>query len=66
MVDRRVKKRKEAENALAMWLSAALDDPLVCVEMKQDIERWFAAIEVGHPKWSRYSMAERLRGETGK
>lgn len=35
----------EAEAAIGSWLSAALDDPDVCEEMKRDIVRWFTAIE---------------------
>jgi hypothetical protein len=29
--------------ALGSWMSAALDDPKVCEEMKRDINRWFEA-----------------------
>lgn len=29
-----------AEEALGGWLSAALDDPAVCAEMKADIQAW--------------------------
>lgn len=32
-----------ASLALGSWMSAALDDPSVCVEMKRDINRWFDA-----------------------
>lgn len=32
-----------ASDRLGMWLSAALDDPGVCAEMKDDINAWFAA-----------------------
>lgn len=39
------KERKEAEEALGRWLSAALEDQMVCAEMKRDIERWFKVIE---------------------
>jgi hypothetical protein len=28
-------------NEIGKWLSAALDDEKVCIEMKQDIENWF-------------------------
>jgi len=28
---------------IGTWLSAALDDPLVCEEMKADIRAWFEA-----------------------
>lgn len=30
---------------LGSWMSAALDDPNVCAEMKADINAWFAALE---------------------
>lgn len=30
-------------NRIGMWLSAALDDPAVCAEMKADINEWFEA-----------------------
>lgn len=33
----------EPSDALGRWLSAALDDPTVCAEMKADISAWFAA-----------------------
>ncbi len=36
---------REAGEAIGSWLSAALDDPKVCDEMKRDIRRWFAALE---------------------
>lgn len=32
-----------AEMALGAWMSAALDDPSVCAEMKADINAWFAS-----------------------
>lgn len=31
---------------LGKWMSAALDDPNVCEEMKADIREWFSS---GHP-----------------
>ena len=34
---------KEAAYRLAPWLSAALDDPKVCQEYKNDINAWFDA-----------------------
>lgn len=43
-----------ASDALGKWLSAALDDPEVCSEMKADIEAWFAA---GQPVWVGVDMA---------
>ncbi len=32
----------EANERLGPWMSAALDDPNVCAEMKADINAWFA------------------------
>ena len=32
-----------ASDALGKWMSAALEDPAVCQEMKNDIQEWFAA-----------------------
>jgi hypothetical protein len=40
--------RGEASSNLAMWLSAALDDPAVCAEMKRDITAWFDAGQPSH------------------
>lgn len=34
----------EASDKLGSWMSAALDDPSVCDEMKQDINRWMSAL----------------------
>lgn len=34
-----------ASDHLGRWMSAALDDPTVCDEMKADIQAWFAALE---------------------
>lgn len=36
---------RDAGNLLGQWLSAALDDPNVCPEMKRHIEAWFDALE---------------------
>ena len=36
--------REISHNTVGMWLSAALDDPKVCAEMKQDIHTWMAAL----------------------
>lgn len=36
----------ETGDRLAKWLSAALDDPSVCAEMKADIRAWIAALAV--------------------
>ena len=33
--------------SIGSWLSAALDDPNVCAEMKADIEAWFKGGEPG-------------------
>lgn len=35
----------EDSDLIGKWLSAALDDPKVCAEMKEDIEDWFKAVE---------------------
>lgn len=32
-----------ASDKLGKWMAAALDDPIVCAEMKADISAWFAA-----------------------
>ena len=37
---------REAGDNLGSWMSAALEDPNVCKEMKRDITNWFAAMEV--------------------
>lgn len=39
----------DAEFRIGKWLSAALDDPEVCAEMKLDIVNWFTAIETVEP-----------------
>ncbi len=36
---------REASKRLGVWMSAALEDPGVCDEMKRDIRSWFAALE---------------------
>jgi chromosome segregation ATPase len=35
---------REASDKLGAWMSAALDDPTVCEEMRRDIREWFAAL----------------------
>ena len=45
-----------ASVGVGRWLSAALDDPNVCDEMKADIRRWFAS---GHPSFKWGEQAER-------
>ena len=35
---------KENNKKLASWMSAALDDPQVCQEMKSDIHDWFGGL----------------------
>jgi hypothetical protein len=37
--------RAEIAHGLGKWMSAALDDPSVCAEMKADIQAWFDAGE---------------------
>jgi len=39
----------EVELAVGKWLSAALDDPETCAEMKLDIVNWFTYIESRKP-----------------
>lgn len=34
----------EEDAALGAWMSAALEDPNVCEEMKQDIRNWFDSL----------------------
>ena len=36
-----IEKLKKKNEAIGPWLSAALEDPNICKEMKQDIEYWF-------------------------
>lgn len=31
-------------NNVGSWLSASLDDPMVCKEMKADVRKWFDAL----------------------
>ena len=40
-LESRIEKRNETDGAIGGWLSAALDDPDVCAEMKLDIVAWF-------------------------
>ena len=42
-----IERLKSANDKIGAWLSAALDDPQVCTEMKMDIHEWFAAQNVG-------------------
>jgi hypothetical protein len=37
----------KADDAIGRWLSAALEDPNVCAEMKADINAWFEAKRPG-------------------
>lgn len=30
-----------SSDRIGWWLSASLDDPMVCDEMKADVEKWF-------------------------
>src|SRR5262245_3440359 len=39
----------EACDGVGKWLSAALDDPKVCDEMKADINAFFSALEASRP-----------------
>lgn len=36
-----IKRLRTANDKLGWWMSAALDDPQVCEEMKADIRAWF-------------------------
>lgn len=40
---REIERLRGARDGLGHWLSAALDDPKVCDEMKIDIRRWMEA-----------------------
>lgn len=40
-----IAKLRAANDRLGKWMSAALDDPGVCTEMKADITAWFDAFE---------------------
>jgi hypothetical protein len=46
-----VERLREANERVGSWLSAALEDPGVCQEMKSDIEAWFAALQPTPPSW---------------
>jgi hypothetical protein len=46
MRDDRINKLLGARDGIGRWLSAALDDPKVCAEMKTDIEEWMEATNV--------------------
>lgn len=35
---------KACEDNVGGWLSASLEDPMVCAEMKADVNKWFAAL----------------------
>jgi hypothetical protein len=48
----------DASNKIGSWLSAALDDPHVCAEMKADIHAWFNA---GQPLPAADAVAMRER-----
>lgn len=43
--DKDAAKLRAANDRIGPWLSAALEDPQVCAEMKADIAAWFAAFE---------------------
>lgn len=42
--DKTVKALKEVDSLVSPWLSAALEDPNVCKEMRQDINKYFITI----------------------
>lgn len=37
-----LRRTRPEDEALGAWMSAALDDPRVCDQMKRDIEAWFS------------------------
>lgn len=43
--EERIERWRKASFALGAWMSAALDDPKVCEQMKADINEWFSAGE---------------------
>ena len=43
--DTEIAKLRATNDRLGKWMSAALDDPGVCAEMKDDITAWFNAFE---------------------
>jgi hypothetical protein len=40
-----IERLRAANDRVGKWLSAAIDDPGVCQEMKDDIAAWFVASE---------------------
>ena len=52
----------DAEVAIGSWLSAALDDPDVCAEMKRDIVIWFTFIGCSDAK----EMADKIIRKHGE
>ena len=42
---KRVRKLTPADDALGSWMSAALEDPKVCDEMKRDIKTWMDSFQ---------------------
>lgn len=50
--------RPKQHHAIGKWLSAALEDPSTCEEMKEDIRAWFAA---GEPSPVRPTLSEEDR-----
>lgn len=45
LLEAKIGRLRAANERLGRWMSAALDDPRVCAEMKADIHNWFAAWE---------------------
>lgn len=39
----KIERLRVANDKLGFWMSAAIDDPQVCDEMKADVRNWFAA-----------------------
>lgn len=54
VLDPMIQRSVMASVKLGAWLSAALDDPNVCAEMKADIREWFSA---GEPELVQYARA---------
>ena len=40
-----LEKVRKSNDRIGMWLSAALDDPNVCDDMKNDIREWMDAVK---------------------
>jgi len=54
------------DEPIGKWLSAALEDPSVCEEMKADIRAWFARRSVSPPEGALGERIAELRGLMAK